>query len=156
MKAKIIGPASELGDIGDGLKFFGGKVVLNREYGDELPDLTADEVRTLRGNQYVALEGDNGESPSYAEAQDAARDSAGSDVIKARLTELGVKYDGRSGKDKLQAQLDKAEADKAKADEKADKAQADADKAKEDADGPLYKGDDKAGKAAAAAASEEA
>lgn len=52
-EARIIGPESELGDIGEGLTFFGH--TLTREFSEH--DFTPDEIATLQDNRYVELRG---------------------------------------------------------------------------------------------------
>lgn len=98
MDARIIGPASELGDF-ETLNFFG--YDLSRSWSKIEPE--GGVLSKLQGNRYVELR-EGRAKPSETPPIDTVPE------IKARLTELGVEFDGRSGKDALTELLAAAEA----------------------------------------------
>lgn len=104
MDARIIGPASELGDF-QTLDFYGH--ALSRDWSRIDPEPAV--LGKLQGNPYVELR--EKRKPSEEPPADTLAE------IKARLTDLGVEFDGRAKKANLEALLEQAEAAKAAAEE---------------------------------------
>lgn len=104
MDARIIGPASELGQF-DTLTVFGCE--LSRDWSKINPSPAV--LRKLQGNRYVELR--ERRKPSDEPPIDTAPE------IKARLTELGVEFDPKAKKADLEAMLEQAEAAQASDDQ---------------------------------------
>ena len=132
MKAKVIGPASELGPF-ETLNFFGHEI--GREFSDINP--TADVLTKLQANRFVELKG-SAKAEAKAEAGNnpgPSDDEVEEGLIRERLTELGVDVAPKAKLPALQAALEKAEKAKAAQDEEeaAVRAEAEAIQAKNEA-----------------------
>lgn len=112
MRAKIIGPASELGQF-ETLNFFGHEI--GREFSDIKP--TADVLAKLEGNRFVELKGSAKASPPAGNTPGPSDDEVEEGLIRERLTELGVEVAPKAKLPTLQAALEKAEKAKAAQDE---------------------------------------
>lgn len=122
MEARIIGPASELGQF-DSLNFYGNS--LTREFGEIT--VSPEQLVKLQGNRYVEIKGQpKAQEIDVEAAEGAKRESDQEAAIRARLDELGVEHDGRASLKTLQGKLDAAEKAKAKADAEAADALAEA------------------------------
>lgn len=97
MDARIIGPASELGQF-ETLTFYGH--VLSRDWSKIDP--TSGALEKLQGNRFVELR--ERRKPSDVAPIDTVVE------IKARLEELGVEFDAKAKKDDLAELLQQAEA----------------------------------------------
>ncbi len=106
MEARIIGPASELGDARDGLNFFGNTLV--RDEWTEVK-VNAEQAEKLRGNRYVEVRGDKPEDVDPVKQKAEAEEDAEEANIRARLDELGVNHKPSDNKKALTAKLEKAE-----------------------------------------------
>lgn len=104
MDARIIGPASELGQF-ETLAVFGCE--LSRDWSKIDPSPAV--LRKLQGNRYVELR--ERRKPTEEPPIDTLPE------IKARLTELGVEFDARGKKADLEALLELAEAARASGNE---------------------------------------
>lgn len=104
MDARIIGPASELGDFHT-LNFFGHE--LSRDWSKIDPEPAV--LAKLEANRFVELR----------EKRRASEEPPTDTLveIKARLSDLGVEFDGRAKKADLEQLLAQAEAAKAAEDE---------------------------------------
>ena len=133
VKARIVGPEAELGDVRGGLAFFGH--TLTREWSKIDP--TDETLSKLRANRFVDLSGDK--DPLDHDNDGRKGGSKPSDetaATKARLDELGVSYAKDASAATLRDLLTKAEEAQAAAEKEAEEAQADADRAAAGAAGP--------------------
>lgn len=135
MKARIIGPASELGAF-ESLNFFGQG--LTREWSADFK-ATPEVVAKLQANKYVEVKGVTASDSAFDHDGDGKPGgskpslTAESETVKARLDELGVSYAANASSKTLKGLLEKAEAAQAKAEEEAAEAQAEADRLAEEA-----------------------
>lgn len=114
MKAKVIGPASELGQF-ETLNFYGHEI--GREFSDINP--TADVLAKLEANRFVELKGSAKatNAPGSSQTPGPSDDEFEEGLIRERLTELGVDVAPKAKLPALQAALEKAEKAKAAQDE---------------------------------------
>ncbi|MBJ7410127.1 MAG: hypothetical protein JHD15_07135 [Phenylobacterium sp.] len=119
MEARIIGPEAELGDVRDGVTFYGQR--LTRDWSKV--DLSGEALAKAKGNQYVEVR----EGKAKA-AQSTVDPETEETTVKARLDELGVEYGDKDKLPALKSKLDKAEKAQAKAEEEAAAAQEEADR----------------------------
>lgn len=118
MDARIVGPEAELGDVRDGITFYGQRIT--RDWGKV--DLSGDALAKARANQYIEVrEGKKVQSTVDPDTEEA--------TVKARLDELGVTYGDKDKLPALKSKLEKAERAQAQADEEAEEAQRKADEA---------------------------
>ena len=125
LQARVIGPASELGQF-ESLDFFGQS--LTREFADVT--FTTEQVKILEDNRYVELKG-KPDNQTEAEEKEDRRDDAEREVISARLVELGEKVDGRMSIGTLRSKLATAERAQAEREDAAERKAAEAQEAAE-------------------------
>lgn len=117
MEARIVGPEAELGDVRDGVTFYGQR--LTRDWAKV--NFSGEALAKAQGNQFVEVrEGKTAKSTVDAETEEA--------TVKARLDELGVDYGEKDKLPALKSKLDKAEKAQAAAEEEAAAAQEEADR----------------------------
>ena len=119
MEARIVGPDAELGDVRDGITFFGQRIT--REWGKV--DLSSDALAKAQGNPYIEVR-----EGKKAPVQTTVPKETEEATVKARLDELGVAYGEKDKLPALKSKLDAAEKAQAEAEEEAAAAQAEADR----------------------------
>lgn len=115
MDARIIGPDAELGDVRDGINFYGHQ--LTREWSKV--DFDSVVLAKAQGNAFIEVREGKGKAPA-GDAEEA--------TVKARLDELGVEYGDKDKLPALKGKLEKAEAAQAQAEQEASDAQDEADR----------------------------
>lgn len=116
MEARIVGSEAELGDVKNGLDFYGQH--LTREWSEVT--FSPDAFKKAQTNKFIEVRGEGEKGltdPEAAKAEKLEGDQAA--TVKRRLDELGVSYRANASPDSLKASLDRAEKAKAKADEEA-------------------------------------
>lgn len=119
MEARIIGPDADLGDVRDGVVFFGH--TLTRDWSKV--DFAGDALAKAKGNQYVEVREGKGKP-----ADSTVPEETEEQTVKTRLTELGVAFTDKEKPASLKAKLEKAEAAQTQAEQEAAEAQAEADR----------------------------
>jgi hypothetical protein len=117
MEARIIGPDAELGDVRDGVVFFGH--TLTREWSKV--NFAGDALAKAKANQFVEVREGKGK-PAASTVPEQTEEQ----TVKTRLTELGVDFTDKEKLPALKAKLEKAEAAQAQAEEEADQAEEEA------------------------------
>lgn len=117
MEARIVGPEAELGDVRNGVSFYG--QTLTRDWSKV--DLSPEAQAKAQGNKYVELR-------EGKKVQSTVPDDTEEETVKTRLTELGVEYGEKDKLPALKSKLDKAEKARAQAEKEADEAAAEAER----------------------------
>ena len=103
-EARLIGPASELGDVSEGLEFYGNTIT--RDWGEV--DLTAEQIEKAKGNRYIELKGAPDKPEDATEAKQEADKEAARAAEKNEEKRLQAAEKAAAKGDDGQTAIDKA------------------------------------------------